>query len=207
MGDEKKMTAPFGQVDEWVNGLELGKKDSLHVRLLAEETLGMLRAMAGDYNADVSIRKENAEEVSINVTVKAEDIDLKQKKDLINVSTDKINSKAKGFMGKIAEIIENSLLNYDNVMKLQQEYGGGYVDYVTMGVGGSVDLIGESAAYAWTLCDYRSSLEDAASSSEAAKEAWDELEKSIVANLAKNVKVGVQRNVVDMTITCELKGN
>ena len=206
MGDAKKTSGSFGRIDEWIDGLGLGKKDRLHVRLLAEETLGMLKAMAGDYDADISIKKNNQEEVTINVTVKAEDIDINQKKELIGVSSDKINTKAVGFMGKIAEIIENSLLNYDNVMKLQQEYGGGYVDYGTMGIGGSTDILGDTAL-AWSLCDYRSSLEDAIPDNDAAKEAWDELEKSIVANLAKDVKVGVQRNIVDMTIICELKGN
>ena len=109
-------------------------------------------------------------------------------------------------MGKIADIIENGLLNYDNVMKLQQEYGGGYIDYGTMGISGTVDGIGDSP-FAWTLDDYRTSLEYAVGRDEAAKEAWDELEKSIVANLAKNVKVGVHKNVVDMTIICELQKN
>ena len=32
-------------------------------------------------------------------------------------------------------------------------------------------------------------------------EAWDELERSIVASLAKDVTIGIKNNLVDMTIT------
>ncbi|WP_022778376.1 hypothetical protein [Butyrivibrio sp. AE3009] len=205
MGDVKKQNISFDRIDEQIEGFNLAIKDSLHVRLLVEETLGMLRAMAGDYDAAIKLNKDDEKTVSIDVTVKAEDIDINRKKELIEVSTEKTNAKAKGLMGKIAEIIENGLLNYDNVMKLQQEYGGGYIDYGTMGMGGSVDVIGDSAL-AWSLYDYRTSLEEEAEDNVAAKEAWDELEKSIVANLAKDVKVGVQRNIVEMTIICELSG-
>ncbi|WP_026518697.1 hypothetical protein [Butyrivibrio sp. MC2021] len=196
----------LNRIGGWIGELGLAKRDSLHLRLLTEETLGMVKAMTGDYEAVIWFAKDNDKEASIFLTIKAEDIDLEQKKELIEVSTEKTNAKAKGFMGKIADIIENGLLSYENVCKLQQEYGGGYIDYGTMGISGSMDGIEESAL-AWSLYEYRTSLETAAESSNAAKEAWDELEKSIVASLAKDVKVGVQRNVVDMTITCELKGN
>jgi hypothetical protein len=193
------------KIDSRIDELDLKKHDRMHLRLLTEETLGMLKAMTGEYEAVMWFNKDSENEVSINLTVKAEDIDIEKKKQLIEVSSEKTNAKAKGFMGKIAEIIENGLLNYENIMKLQQEYGGGYVDYGTMGIG-SMDGIEESAL-AWSLYEYRMSLEGAAESSSAAKEAWDELEKSIVASLAKDVKVGVQRNIVDMTIICDLKGN
>lgn len=193
------------KIDSRIDELDLKKHDRMHLRLLAEETLGMLKAMTGEYEAVMWFNKDSENEASINLTVKAEDIDIEKKKQLIEVSSEKTNAKAKGFMGKIAEIIENGLLNYENIMKLQQEYGGGYVDYGTMGIG-SMDGIEESAL-AWSLYEYRMSLEGAAESSSAAKEAWDELEKSIVASLAKDVKVGVQRNIVDMTIICDLKGN
>lgn len=193
------------KIDSRIDELDLKKHDRMHLRLLTEETLGMLKAMTGEYEAVMWFNKDSENEASINLTVKAEDIDIEKKKQLIEVSSEKTNAKAKGFMGKIAEIIENGLLNYENIMKLQQEYGGGYVDYGTMGIG-SMDGIEESAL-AWSLYEYRMSLEGAAESSSAAKEAWDELEKSIVASLAKDVKVGVQRNIVDMTIICALKGN
>ena len=56
----------------------------------------------------------------------------------------------------------------------------------------------------WSLEGFRSSLDDVMDSDEASKEAWDELEKSIVANIASDVIVGVKGDRVDMSIICKL---
>ena len=56
----------------------------------------------------------------------------------------------------------------------------------------------------WSLQGYKESLEDASGEQEGtgkSKEAWDELEKSIVANIADDVVVGVKKDRIDMTIT------
>ena len=106
-------------------------------------------------------------------------------------------------MGKISEIIENGILNFDEVMKLNQEYGGGSVDYVSMGMGamGAVHLAVpvDQEPITWSLSNYRNALEES-SDKIPSKEAWDELEKSIVANIAKDVIVGVKKDRVDLTI-------
>lgn len=72
-----------------------------------------------------------------------------------------------------------------------------------MGMYGNLEGVNEFG-YMWSLCDYRNSLEDAVIDNEACKEAWDELEKSIVANIANDVLVGVKGNKVDMTIICKI---
>ena len=56
----------------------------------------------------------------------------------------------------------------------------------------------------WSLYEYRNALSDSIDTSESAKEAWDELEKSIVASVAKDVIVGVKGDRVDMTVVCAL---
>ena len=48
--------------------------------------------------------------------------------------------------------------------------------------------------------NYKEGLEQADDSDAPAKEAWDELEKSIVASIAKDVVVGVKKDRVEMTI-------
>ena len=52
----------------------------------------------------------------------------------------------------------------------------------------------------WSLNNYREGLEQADDSDAPVKEAWDELEKSIVASIAKDVVVGVKKDRVEMTI-------
>ncbi|MBQ3795682.1 MAG: hypothetical protein II842_05270 [Butyrivibrio sp.] len=186
----------LGKIDSYMEDLKLGPKDALHMRLLAEETLGMLGAMAGDYKSLVWIDKED-DVCKIKVIAKTE-MDFEKKKELLSVSKSGENSLAKGFMGKISDIIENGFLNYENIMKLQQDYGGGYVDYAAMGGTTSAEF------YSWSLEQYRDALDDAKEDDAAAKTAWDELEKSIVASLADDVIVGVKKDEVDFTIVSRL---
>ncbi len=186
----------LGKLDNYLAELKLAPKDALHMRLLAEETLGMLRAMAGEYKSLVWFEKEDTI-CKIKVVAKTE-MDFEKKKEILSVSRSGENALAKGFMGKIADIIENGFLNYENVMKLQQEYGGGYVDYAAMGGTTSADC------YSWRLEQYRDALDEVREDNDAAKTAWDELEKSIVASLADDVIVGVKHDEVDFTIVSKL---
>ncbi|MCR5556534.1 MAG: hypothetical protein K6F75_03105 [Butyrivibrio sp.] len=186
------------KIDNYLADLKLGPKDTLHMRLLAEETLGMLGAMAGDYRSLVWFEKEG-DTCKLQVIAKTE-MDIDKKKEILSVSKSGENDLAKGFMGKIGDIIENGFLNYENVMKLQQQYGGGYVDYAALGGRPS----GET--FCWSLEQYKDALEEVRESDEAAGTAWDELEKSIVARLADDVIVGVKKDEVEFTIVSKTLG-
>ena len=178
----------------------LDKKSALRVRLLAEETLGMVSAITGDFNADFWI--ESDKKCAVRICVEAlTDMDFKKKQDLINASTKKKNEAAKGFMGKIRQIIENGLYSIDEVGSLQAEYGTGSVMYANMGMceidpGSAI----HSMNYMWSLENYRNSVQNASETDLAVKEAWDELEKSIVASIADDVRVGVSGNKVELFI-------
>ena len=128
-------------------------------------------------------------------------MDYNKKEGLLEMASRKGNTLAKGFMGKISDIIENGFLNYDNIMKLQQQYGGGYVDYAALGGSPS-----ERDFFSWSLEQYKGALQDVMESDDAAGSAWDELEKSIVARLADDVTVGVKKDEVDMNICVKLTG-
>ncbi|MCR5322652.1 MAG: hypothetical protein K6E85_05235 [Lachnospiraceae bacterium] len=179
----------------------LDKKAALRLRLLTEETLGMFSAITDDFTAQFWI--ESTEDGIYKLHLSARTImDHTKKQELINASTDKKNAAAKGFMGKIRQIIENSLLSIDEVGNLQSEYGGTPLMYGEMGMGSSdVGASLTSATYIWSLEKYKSSIEACSNTNSAAKEAWDELEKSIVANIADDVSVAVKGNVVDFVIS------
>jgi len=175
----------------------LDKKASLRVRLLTEEALGMIEAIAGDFSAEYFI--ESDKKCKVRLILKAQtDMDYAKKRELIEASSDKKNKASKGFMGKIRQIIENALYSVDEVGALTAEYGGTSLMYGTMGM---CDI--DPAApvnYMWSLENYKTSIESVTDSEEAAKEAWDELEKSIVASIADDVKVGVSGNNVELII-------
>ena len=126
-------------------------------------------------------------------------MDIDTKNELLSVSSTGRNASTKGFMAKIGDIIENGVLNFENVMKLEQQYGTGYVGYGAMGE------MSADFALSWSLSQYRNSLSAAKADDAEAEDAWDELEKSIVASLAKDVLVGVKGNRVDMTLVYDLE--
>lgn len=199
--DVIKASNAIGRADSTIEELKLNKKDSFHLNLIFEETLGMLKEMTGEYSAVIWFEKYK-NQCCIRLTAKTE-MDINKKKNLLDISFDGTNSLVKGFMGKVRDVIENGALGYNNVMKLQQEYGGGYVQYGTMGMYSSTEGMADTGIM-WSLCEYRSSLSDEMENV-SVKEAWDELEKSIVAKLAKDVVVGVKGDRVDMTIVYDIE--
>jgi hypothetical protein len=189
---EEKASAAIAVVDEFLSLQNLDRKKAIHLRLLAEEAVGMVKAMTGDFEALFWMEQEDGE-YKVKITVKT-DMDREKKEELLSLSTSGDNTAAKGIMGKIREIIENSLLDLDSALRQQSQYGGnnGYT-YVGMGM--------LEDAPVWSLNSYREALEDKSDKDDTDDEAWDELERSIVASLAKDVTIGIKNNLVDMTIT------
>ena len=58
----------------------------------------------------------------------------------------------------------------------------------------------------WSMVDYRGQLEQYAKKDPGALEAWDELEKSVVAHVADDVKVAIRGRTVEMAIYKKLNG-
>lgn len=189
---EEKASAAIAVVDEFLSLQNLDRKKAIHLRLLAEEAVGMVKAMTGDFEALFWMEQEDGE-YKVKLTVKT-DMDREKKEELLSLSTSGDNTAAKGIMGKIREIIENSLLDLDSALRQQSQYGGnnGYT-YVGMGM--------LEDAPVWSLNSYREALEDKSDKDDTDDEAWDELERSIVASLAKDLTIGIKNNLVDMTIT------
>ena len=205
--EEANIDRALEAVEQSIDQLALSSTNRLRVKLLFEETIGMTKALAMDFDAIIFAEKY-VSAVAIKLVASTE-MNLDKKTDLIDISSDKKNALAKGFMGKITDIIETSALSYDNVMSLEQEYNGGSIAFGSMGMyndpslGIDPDMMG---GVMWSLADYKSQLDETeGESAAAAKEAWDELEKSIVASIADDVIVGVKRNRVEITIIYNLK--
>ena len=60
-------------------------------------------------------------------------------------------------------------------------------------------------SYIWSMEDYKDQLRQYAEQNQnEAKDAWDELEKSVVAHVADDVKVFIRGRTVEMTIVKKL---
>ena len=193
---DEELNDALKKIDEHIDSLKLGKKDALHLRLISEEMLGMMSSLTGRYRAFMWYER-SVKEAKVFLTAKTDNMDIDAKKGLLSVSSSGKNESTKGFMGKIGDIIENGLLNFENIMEIEQKYGGGYMGYSNIG------NMSADSVLAWSLSQYRNSLNEELKGEN--EEEWDELEKSIVASIAKDVIVGVKKTQVDMTVIMDIK--
>ena len=160
------------------------KKQTLQLSLICEELDGMLPYLVEDFSGDFWIEYEDGV-CKVNASINIPDFNSIKKEELIAISKNKKNAAAVGIVGKIRNLLEDFFLS------------NGDVDYVplssvhplSVGYCGTVDY-----SYLWTLNQYRMTIE------EEKIEDWDELEKSIIANLADDVIVGVKGKKANIVI-------
>lgn len=158
---------------------ELDAKQALRIRLLAEELSGMLKELTEEFEGTFHI-ENNGLSFSLITRIQTEDMNKKMKKGFIKVASDQRNAAAKGIMGKVRDIVENMLYPENPY------YSSSFVSYQLE----TAVLLNDT----WTLNNYKNSKKDDA-------EPWDELEKSIVANLADDVVVAIKGKNVEIVIT------
>ncbi len=188
--DGAEVELALGVVDSFIRSLGITGRDAMHLRLISEEAIGMIRAVAGDYDAVFRISGDDKECV-VNLTSKVR-MDPQKRKEFLSVSTSGRNESARGIVGKIRELIEIGMENYENVCGLSIPSGSKPVSYGMMGM--------EKSVLEWSLDRYRRSVSVSIDESEAYQQAWDELEKSVIANIADNVLVGIMNDMLEISI-------
>ena len=170
----------------------LTQKQTLRLRLLAEEMTGMLRTLVGDERFRYWVESEGTAfalhlETQTVVTPKLRDA-------LLDTATSGRNEAAKGFMGRLREIFSAMSEAYQPI-GAEMECGYTYVNVT--GFDASMDASPNAALFGWSLRAYRDAV---AQNREKEPEKWDELEKSITAKLADDVKIFIRGNNVEMVI-------
>ncbi len=186
-------------VIKFAGDLELDRKSSLRLRLLAEEALGMLKSITGDFEAEFWLENK-IDKICIMHFIASAKMNFDKKKELLKTASDKKNSAAKGVMGRIREFIENGMYNLDSISGKVVNYGNRIFMYGSTGKVDMDNMALDSCVHVWSMEMYKKSLDHAKKDDEDAEEAWDELDKSIVANLADDIKVGVSGNKVELMI-------
>lgn len=189
------------EADKFSNYMGYEHKDALRVRLLVEETIGMVNTITEDFRADFWLEGKKDGTCLIHLVAESR-LDSEKRKELIDASKEKKNAAYKGFSGKIRELL-------DKAVYMTEGEGVPYVipddsqNYFMMGM---ADLGGMPGApvpmynYIWTLESYRQGVGNARQSDEDAEEAWDELEKSIIANLADDICVSIKGNTAELVV-------
>ena len=181
------MIAALDKVEAFSRSMGFDERSSMRARLLAEEAMSMVRAIVEDFEADFWM--ESTEDCNCELHLLAvADMNFKKRQDLINTSTHKRNEASVGIMGKIKDFIEGSLfyLGSGPNIPVGDHHIAGCVSYEEIRL--------------WSLEQYRLCLDQGRSEGEDVDALLDELEKSIVANIADDVRVSVQNDNIEMII-------
>ena len=191
--DAERMAAARYATENFAWQAKLDKRDTLRLDLLVEETLGMVKTMLDDFYGQMwFVADGKACEIHFEATA---NMNADRKEALLSVSSTGKNASAKGFMAKLGEVISGAL---HGMGKTIDAYGQETIKYGIVhapGTMGSADMMP-----VWTLQTYRSDLNQALGTDGSVEEAFDELEKSIVARLADDVIVGVKGDRIDLVI-------
>jgi hypothetical protein len=158
----------------------LPRKNALHLRLLTEEAMGLLRSITGDVDGLFWIEDDgDTYELHLKVdTLTDED----QRRQLLSVASSGKNEAAKGLMGKIRSFFEPAE-GIPVMFDMTMADAPGWADFT------------------WSLSAYQVQLQEMVEQKRnGADEAWDELEKSVVTHVADDVKVGIRGREVEMVI-------
>ncbi len=191
----------------FVNNQELGMEDALtmteglgmeqelevkqlrRLRLLAEELFGMLRSIAGVVEADYWVEYEAK---SFEIHLKS-DVSLTEemRKQFLAASSSGENAAAKGFMGRLKVMIAETL--FANAASDSMMFSG--LSMGLMSMASPTAMGAGSTSYLWSM---QKCKDEAGKNGES--EVWDELEKSIVANIADEVKVKIVGTNVEIIV-------
>lgn len=164
-------------------GLE--ERDALRLRLLTEETVGMMRGVLGGFTSEFYMQADGS---CITLHIKAYAdfaIGAWERERLVALSSSGENEAYKGFMGKLRKLMEGGLT-------------GGSAGLAAAGgmMFTGVDIDTYMLPDEWSLQRYRRALEGAAQKAAV----WDELESSIVARLADEVSVRVHADLAQLQV-------
>ena len=175
------------------NGLE--NKKALRLRLLAEELCGMLPGLTQNFSGEFWAENED-DDYELHVELKADDMNLDLRDELISVSKSGKNAAVKGVMGKLRAVAETMLLAASD-STLQTLPAGEFYDYHGYNMGfGYIDptiAVGTGYICSWSLYNYKIAVEEK-------EDEYAELERSIVAKLADDVIVGVRGKNVEIVV-------
>ena len=165
----------------------LDNKQAMRLELLCEELVEMLPNLLL-YGAGELWIENKGKNIEIHAAVQADDLlSGKDRSEILAVSKSGRNAAAVGIVNRIRIAAETMLANY----ALSVGTGGDITCEASYGMDGPQDPIGYSGE--WSLVNYKKAT--APESDE-----WDELEKSIIANLADDVTVGILKGRVEIVV-------
>lgn len=180
------------QVDKVAAYKGLSGKNALHLRLLTEEMMGMMRSITGETEGQFWIEDQDGE-YRLHLRVRTR-LTGEEREQLLSASSSGKNESAKGLMGRIRDFFDWSsdedLSSLSSSLMLPDMYEHSSSPMLDL---------------EWSMLRYENALSSRIQLDDSeAREAWDELEKSVVKNVADDVLVSIRGGVVEMTILKKL---
>ena len=183
----------LNQVDKVAAYKGLSGKNALHLRLLTEEMMGLMRSITGEAEGQFWI-EDNEGVYELHLSVKTRMTSSKREQLLSTASTGK-NESAKGLMGRLRDFFDRGA----------DEDIAGFTSPLFL-ASASEHSTTPTLDWEWSMVRYEDELSAQVRRDDSqAKEAWDELEKSVVAKVADDVKVSIRGLEVEMTILKSLE--
>ena len=170
-------------------------RDAMHIRLLTEETVCLVHGILDDFSGTFWLESDETNDgLHCRICLSADKHVNKAQEDMIlSVSTSGKNESSKGILGKLREIVRSSIQE-------GSEEDSRFMRNMTdawWNMGASESSLASADPSYWSLQRYRQNL---SGSADERKEEWDELEKSIIAKLADEVKVWLKTDSTDVVI-------
>lgn len=187
----------LGETERFAKSCDLPPKKVLHLRLLAEETLGMMNGLLSVRDGEFWVEKNN-DGYKLHAQARTRNITELATKRLLEASTSGENDCYKGISGKICRAL-------DWLIAVQRTDAG---DEPLVFDANNKQVLTD--AYAWEMAETLASATGAAQWSfsqyiareklDLKDEQWDELERSVLSNLADDICIGVRDHDVFITV-------
>lgn len=187
-GDVRRNMDMEDILQEFAEKTDIRGRDYLHLCLLAEETVGMAQQLMHHFDGEIWV--EHADDGD-RIILEAE---VQESRDDSVIPRKTPN----GFMAKIAEML-NCAYVFEDREAIPQDMTGMLPEFISYGIHERK----ESPVWAgrWSLSAYREECRRLHDCDASAQNALDELEKSIVASLSREVTVGIEGHTVRLVIT------
>ena len=199
-GKQSKETRIANFVEGYCNDLGLDHKISLRMRLLAEELVCLISSMEMEIDGEFFVESSD-KEIEMKLKMKTF-IYPERKKELMSLATVE-RKKPKGVLGKLSQVVQGYLVGADEDEQKQMELARS-IPYGMYGMTGSCvgNQMMESIT-AWSLQRYRDAIDESVDN-DGDEEEKDELEKSVLANIADEVSVEIKSGKVLLTVMKKL---
>ena len=157
---------------------KLPPRSAIHLRLLTEEMMSMMRSIAGPAEGEFWISDETGVyELHLRIFKRLTEDKREQ---LISAASSRKNEAEKGFLGKLRSFFDYG--DPDTAMLVHDPLLTGTMD----------GDFSSMQSWEWSMVNYRDSLSQTQDKDDQSRQAWDELERSVIATVADEIKVNIK---------------